>query len=171
MFDKLYPKEYKTSAYVIDYEKMYQKGYRGILFDIDNTLVPHDAPADERSIALFKRLEEIGFSCCFISNNYEERVKAFNEAIGNPYIYRAKKPSKDGFYLGMKAIGTKPSTTFVVGDQLFTDMWGARNAGVYSILVKPIHPKEKWTIVLKRKLEKIVLFFYYRKQRVKESEL
>jgi len=160
MLRKFYPAERKSSAYVIDYKEMYQRGYRGILFDIDNTLVPHDAPADERSIKLFEKLEEMGFSCCFISNNDEERVKSFNEKIGNSYIYDAKKPSKDGYYLGMKAMGTKPSTTFAVGDQLFTDVWGAKNARIHCILVKPIHPKEKWTIVLKRGLERIVMFFY-----------
>ena len=169
MLKRFYPAERKSSVYVIDYEEMYQKGYRGILFDIDNTLVPHDAPVDERSIRLFEKLEKMGFSCCFISNNDEERVKSFNEEIGNPYVYGAKKPSKDGFYLGMKAMGTKPSTTFLVGDQMFTDAWGANNAGIYCILVKPIHPKEKWTIVLKRGLEKIVMFFYKKSKEEKQD--
>ena len=59
---------------------------------------------------------------------------------------------------------TNPSNTLFVGDQLFTDVWGAKRTGIYSILVKPIHPKEEIQIVLKRYLEKIVLFFYYRKK-------
>lgn len=167
MLKRFYPAERKSSVYVIDYEEMYQKGYRGILFDIDNTLVPHDAPADERSIKLFKKLEEIGFSSCFISNNDEERVRLFNEEIGNPYIFDAKKPSKEGYYQGMKVMGTKPSNTFAVGDQLFTDVWGAKKARIHCILVKPIHPKEKWTIVLKRVLERVVMFFYKRSKEEK----
>jgi len=164
MLERFYPDEYKSSAYVIDYEKMYQKGYRGILFDIDNTLVPHDAPVDARSIKLFERLEKIGFSCCFISNNGKERVESFNRQIGNLYIYDAGKPSPTGFQKAMKLMGTTPQNTFLVGDQLFTDVWGASNAGIHCVLVKPIHPKEKWTIVLKRVLEKVVLFFYKRRE-------
>ena len=64
----------------------------------------------------------------------------------------------------MDLMGTTPENTLFVGDQLFTDVWGAKRAGIYSILVKPIHPKEEIQIVLKRYLEKIVLFFYYRQK-------
>ena len=58
---------------------------------------------------------------------------------------------------------TDAHSTLFVGDQIFTDVWGANRAGIYSILVKPIHPKEEIQIVLKRYLEKIVLFFYNRR--------
>jgi predicted HAD superfamily phosphohydrolase YqeG len=64
----------------------------------------------------------------------------------------------------MELMGTTPENTLFVGDQLLTDVWGAKRAGIYSILVKPIHPKEEIQIVLKRYLEKIVLFFYYRQK-------
>lgn len=73
----LYPDEYLDSTYTIDFKKLYKDGYRGILFDIDNTLVPHGAPADKRAVALFKKLREIGFQTCLISNNKEPRVKSF----------------------------------------------------------------------------------------------
>lgn len=65
MIQQFYPDEWLDSAYVIDYEKLYKEGYRGLIFDIDNTLVPHGAPADERAIALFKRLREIGFPVAY----------------------------------------------------------------------------------------------------------
>ena len=60
MFEKFFPDRYVASTYVIDFEKLYKNGIRGLIFDIDNTLVPHGAPADERAIRLFKRLKEIG---------------------------------------------------------------------------------------------------------------
>lgn len=88
MFEKFYPDSYVESAYVIDYEGLYKKGYRGIIFDIDNTLVPHGAPADDRSIALFKRLKGIGYECLLLSNNKEPRVKMFNDAVHVNYIYK-----------------------------------------------------------------------------------
>ena len=61
MFNKFFPDEYMASTYVISFEKLYKEGYRGVIFDIDNTLVPHGAPADERAKKLFARLEKIGF--------------------------------------------------------------------------------------------------------------
>ena len=87
-------------------KKLYKEGYRGLIFDIDNTLVPHGAPADERAIALFKGLREIGFSCCLLSNNKEPRVKMFNEKIGVSYIFKAGKPGKKGYEQAMRKIGT-----------------------------------------------------------------
>ena len=57
-------------------------------------------------------------------------------------------------------MGTHHGNTVFVGDQLFTDVYGARRTGIRSILVQPIDPHEEIQIVLKRYLEKIVLFFY-----------
>ena len=73
MFRTFFPDEYLDSTYVIDFEKLYAQGYRGLIFDIDNTLVPHGAPADERAKELFIRLQKIGFQCCLLSNNRYER--------------------------------------------------------------------------------------------------
>lgn len=157
-----YPDVYLDSAYEIDYELLYQEGYRGVIFDIDNTLVPHGAPADERSIALFERLRSIGFESVLLSNNKEPRVKMFNDKVHSRYIYKAGKPGKKGYLKAMKLMKTEPDETLFVGDQLFTDVWGAKRAEILSILVKPIHPKEEIQIVLKRRLEWIVLFFYKR---------
>ncbi len=167
MFDKFFPDEYVASTYVIPFEKLYEEGYRGVIFDIDNTLVPHGAPADDRARTLFKRLSDIGYSSCLISNNQEARVKMFNKDIGTNFIYNAHKPSTKNYIRAMEIMGTDRTNTVVVGDQLFTDVWGAKRAGIHNILVKPIHPKEEIQIVLKRRLEKIVLYFY--KKRLKNS--
>ena len=170
MIQQFYPDEWLDSAYVIDYEKLYKEGYRGLIFDIDNTLVPHGAPADERAIALFKRLREIGFSCCLLSNNKEPRVKMFNEKIGVSYIFKAGKPAKRGYEEAMSKMGTDRGTTLFVGDQLFTDVWGARRVGIFSILTRPIDKKEEIQIILKRRLEWIVLYFYKKKCRKEGTE-
>ncbi|MDD3402702.1 MAG: YqeG family HAD IIIA-type phosphatase [Hespellia sp.] len=160
MFDKFFPDDYMESTYVIPFEDLYKEGYKGVIFDIDNTLVPHGAPADERAKELFRRLQNIGFSSCLISNNQEARVKMFNEEIGTNYIFNAHKPSRKNYRKAMEIMGTDCSNTVFVGDQLFTDVYGAKRTGMRNILVKPIHPKEEIQIVLKRYLEKIVLHFY-----------
>lgn len=163
MLERFYPDLYLDSAYQIDFGEYYKKGYRGIIFDIDNTLVPHGAPADARSIELIGRLKEMGFGVVFLSNNKEPRVKMFNDAVHAEYIYKAGKPGKKGYLKAMEMMGTGRENTLFVGDQLFTDVWGARNTGIFSILVHPIDKKEEIQIVLKRYLEKIVLAFYRRK--------
>ncbi|MBE5966343.1 MAG: YqeG family HAD IIIA-type phosphatase [Lachnospiraceae bacterium] len=160
MLQRFYPKRTAESAYKIDYEKLYREGYRGILFDIDNTLVEHGADASKRAIALFARLKQIGFQCCLISNNKEERVLRFNRNIGVNYIYNAHKPSGKNYIAATKIMGTTIKNTIFVGDQLFTDVYGANRIGMTTYLVKPIHPKEEIQIVLKRKLERIVLHYY-----------
>ena len=139
--NKLFPRLYKKDIYDIDYRGLYNRGFRAILFDIDNTLTTHGTRADGSNVAFFKNLRDIGFKTCLISNNKEKRVLPFAKAVNSEYIYKANKPSKRGY---IKAI------------------WGANSAGVYSILVDPISPKEEIQIVLKRYLERIVLFFYKR---------
>ena len=67
-------------------------------------------------------------------------------------------------------MGTDVTNTLFIGDQLFTDIYGAKRAGLKTILVNPIHPKEEIQIVFKRYLEKIVLFFYERSLRKEKGD-
>ena len=164
MFQQFYPREEYDSTYEIPFEMYYQKGYRGVLFDVDNTLVEHDQPATARAVELFEHLRELGFQTCVISNNKDYRVKMFNDAVNVSYIYKAGKPNPANYKKAMEELGTDTGNTIFVGDQIFTDVWGANRAGVYSILVKQIARHEEIQIVLKRKLEKIVLRSY-RKQK------
>lgn len=155
-----FPGEYLDSTYVIDFDKLYKDGYRAVIFDVDNTLVPHDEPADERAKALFTHLKELGYSCMLLSNNKEPRVKKFNEVVQVNYIYKANKPMPGTYKKAMEIMGTTKENTLFVGDQIFTDVMGGNLAGIRTILVKPIHPKEEIQIVLKRIPEKLILFFY-----------
>ena len=165
MLERFYPDYEAESAYDIDYQGLYRTGYRGIIFDIDNTLVPHGAPADERAVALFVRIHELGYATLLLSNNKEPRVKSFAGQVGSLYRYKAGKPGKEGYLKAMEQMGTDQSNPLFVGDQLFTDVWGARRVGITSYLTRPIHPKEEIQIVLKRKLERIVLYFYHRRNK------
>ena len=169
MFQNLYPKEEWNSAYTLDYERLFKEGYRGIIFDIDNTLVEHGAPANEEAVALVDRLRRMGFSVCFLSNNDKPRVSEFCKPMDVAYIYKAGKPKHKGYEAAMKLIDTTKEQTMSIGDQIFTDMWGANRAGIHTVLVKPIGKKEEIQIVLKRYLEKIVLYFYRKSKNKKEQ--
>ena len=160
IFRNLYPREFSRSAYTIDYEGLYLWGYRGIIFDIDNTLVGHDKPATKEAVKLAARLKKIGFKLMIVSKNEEPRVKTFADALGAGYIFKAHKPSRDGYLKAMELMGTTKETTVAVGDQLITDIWGANRAGVFNIRVNPLFREEPAKIVFKRKLERIIMFFY-----------
>lgn len=170
MLQAFYPKECRGSAYEIPYEEFYRRGIRGVIFDIDNTLVPHGAPADRRAKELFSRLHSMGMKTCLLSNNRKERVASFAEQVDSPYIFKGGKPRTEGYEKAMSFMGTRRETTLFVGDQLFTDVYGANRAGIYGILTTPIHPKEEIQIVLKRRLEAAVLYFYRRELRKAEKD-
>lgn len=158
MFRQFYPSEYADSAYAISYKSLKEKGIKGIVFDIDNTLVPHGAPADNRAIELFAALKELKIKTCLLSNNREARVRSFAKAVGCGYICKGRKPSRKGYRIAMERMGTDCDSTIFIGDQLFTDIWGANRAGIRSILVKPVQSREEIQIVLKRIPEKLMLW-------------
>jgi HAD superfamily phosphatase (TIGR01668 family) len=169
----LFPNEYYTSTYAIDFNHIYRLGYRGLLFDIDNTLVPHDAMTDERSRALLESLRRTGFSICFVSNNHEPRVADFVkelhvEGLPDPqYVFLAHKPMAQGYIKGIQKMRLRRSKVLFIGDQLFTDIWGANNAKLPSILVQPVAKETKFKIKLKRILEKPVIWLYLKKHTLK----
>ena len=159
------------SAYDIDYGYLWSKGYRGIIFDIDNTLVEHNEPATVRAEKLFSDLKDIGFRTSVVSNNREPRVKLFAEAVGCEYVYRAAKPMPDGYRSAMNKMGSDTDSTFVVGDQLITDIWGANNAGLKSIMVGKVAFHEDIHIYFKRVVESVIVFIYkitHRKRSVED---
>ena len=64
-------------------------------------------------------------------------------------------------------MGTTRENTLFIGDQIFTDIWGANNAKLHSILVKQIDKKEEIQIVLKRIIEKPIIALYLTKHKMK----
>ncbi len=154
MFEKLYPDQAARSVYELEWELLAEK-YVGVIFDIDNTLVPHGTPAQERSIRLFVRLHSLGMQTMLLSNNGEERVKPFAGQVRSEYVYKAGKPARKGYEEAMRRMGTRPENTLFVGDQIFTDVWGANRAGIHSILVDPVDQStDEIQIRIKRWFEK-----------------
>lgn len=163
LFTPFYPRVWADSAYRLPYERMAEKGIRGLIFDVDNTLAFHNVPADQKAGELFSYLHRLGFATCLLSNNKEPRVRDFAQAVGAYYVFKGGKPGIKGYQKSMAQMGTDAKHTVAVGDQLFTDIWGANRVGIYSVLVTPMNPKEEIQIVLKRFLERPVLWMYQRK--------
>lgn len=159
----LLPKEEYKGTYDIPFEHFYSKGVRGVIFDIDNTLVLHDEPADDRACELFKRLKQIGFKTCIVSNNGSERVRKFADEVGSDYVENAGKPGTAGYKEALNKMNLDKSDVISIGDQILTDIWGSNNSGIYSILVGPVGPEKYFHIKLKRIIEKPIIHHYHRK--------
>ena len=157
----LFPKEEFSSTYDVPFDRYYSYGVRGVIFDIDNTLVLHDEPADQRSIELFTRLRNLGFSTCIVSNNGYERVSVFANATGSDYVENAGKPGPAGYIKALESMKLPKDKVIAIGDQILTDIWGANNAGIYSVLVRPLGPEKYFHIVLKRIIEIPILALYH----------
>ena len=165
MLNKLYPDTYLDSIDDIDFEMYYKKGIRGIVSDIDNTLVPHGAPADEHIIKVFEKIHGMGIDTCLISNNKKLRVVPFAKAVNSKFIYDAHKPSRESYKKAMELMNTDKESTLFIGDQIFTDIWGANRTGIETVMLKQIDKKEEIQIILKRIPEKLILWLWKRKVR------
>ncbi|MFZ5353585.1 MAG: YqeG family HAD IIIA-type phosphatase [Bacillota bacterium] len=155
---KLAPDIYLPSVHDLDVEVLLKKNIRGIIIDIDNTLVSWETKLpDDRVIELIGRLKGHGFKLCILSNATKKRVEDFNRELKLPAIYKAIKPRRGNFRKAMENMGTDASNTAVIGDQVFTDVLGGNRLGLFTILVAPISEKEfAWTRLVRR-VEKLVL--------------
>lgn len=139
---------------------------KGLILDIDNTLVPtHVKEADENALKWIERVKSEGFKVCIVSNASEKRVIKFNEKLKLPAIHRASKPGSKAFKKAMNLMEIKPNETAVVGDQIFTDIYGGKRLGMLAILTRPIHKKEFFFVQMKRFPEKLILKMYNKSKR------
>lgn len=160
LLNRFYPWETADSVFSIDYEKLYRLGYRGILFDIDNTLVLHGADSNEEVDALFRRLHSMGLQTLLLSNNSEERILRFLAHIDSPYLAEAGKPAPAGYLRALEILGLPKEQVLVIGDQIFTDVYGANRCGVASILVRFLRRDGERKIGKRRWVEKFLLLCY-----------
>ena len=136
-------------------------GVKGIVLDIDNTLEPYEHPTPgEDVVSWLDSLRKNGISAAFVSNNDKERVELFNAELHLPAYYKAGKPFKKRIHMAIKDMGVLPEETVLMGDQVFTDVWAAHNAGIRAILVPPINDKRDIFTKFKRLLEKPILKKY-----------
>ena len=160
--EKFIPTIYKETVFDVDYNKLYEKGVRLILTDLDNTLVSYkDDEVNDKLLNWLEQRKKEGFEIIIISNNSSEtRVKEFAAKLDIEYLSRAMKPLKCGFKKVLKKASRKysPHEVVAIGDQLMTDVFAANRMNYTSILVKAIDRKtEKWTTRFNRILEKHVL--------------
>ena len=160
MFKIFYPHEYIDSVFFIDYKKLYNMGFRGIIFDVDNTLVHHGEEPTKEVEKLFQTIHDMGLSTVILSDGSEERIKRFAKKINTPYIHNANKPSVANCLKAVRMLGVKKEEAVVIGDQILKDIYGANKSGIVSILVRYMRYEHEKKIGMRRNIENVILKFY-----------
>ncbi len=146
-----------------------EKGIKFAILDIDNTLVPYTSPTpDDNAIEFLDKLKNNGINFCFVSNNNETRIKLFNEKIGAKIFPDAKKPLLYGINKAMMCLGANRENTVLIGDQVFTDILGAKRAKILTILVNPIKEVNTSFFKFKRYFERRILKDYEKRRKYDE---
>jgi len=161
----LRPKVYLHSIYNVDLKKLKKaQKIKGIIVDLDNTLVPYgQEEIDSKVRDWVKEALKLDFKLCIISNSNSKRTKRIAQLLNIPYYSKFFKPLKICFNKGLKILGTGQEETIVIGDQIFTDVWGGNRAKLFTILVTPLIPQDsRWTYP-QRTLERIILTFWKKK--------
>ncbi|WP_019242674.1 MULTISPECIES: YqeG family HAD IIIA-type phosphatase [Bacillus] len=152
------PSEHVKNIFEITPSILKERGIKGIITDLDNTLVEWDRPsATPMLIKWFEEMNENGIRITIVSNNNEERVKSFSDPVKLPFIHRAKKPMGRAFKQAAQQMGLKKEETVVIGDQLMTDILGGNRSGFHTILVVPVAQSDGWATKFNRKLERRIL--------------
>ena len=147
----LMPDFYYISVHEIDLARLRAMGIRGLIVDLDNTLVAHNDPNATQDVhAWLEKVREAGLSMMIVSNNSGQRVENFSTLVERPFIPSAKKPLRNSFLKASAQMGLPPEQIAVIGDQVYTDVWGGNRCGMITILTEPIFEKETNLIRFKR---------------------
>lgn len=147
-------------------EELRERGVRGVILDLDNTLVRwQKEDISDEVLVWLEQLKAAGFKLCILSNSLlSRRSERIAERLGCPNVRQAHKPRRHGFRRAMDAMETTPAETAVVGDQMFTDILGGNRSGIYTIMVRPIHHHEfVYTRFVSRPPERFLLRLFKRR--------
>nr|WP_026676379.1 YqeG family HAD IIIA-type phosphatase [Fictibacillus gelatini] len=158
MLKQFLPNEHVKSILDISPEKLVEKGIKGIITDLDNTLVEWDRPeATPELIQWFKAIKEKGILITIVSNNTQARVSSFSNPVEIPFIYSARKPMSRAFKQALSDMKLKREEVVVIGDQLLTDVLGGNRLGLHTILVVPVASTDGIWTRFNRQMERFLL--------------
>lgn len=162
----IYPKEYLDSVKEISIELLEKNHIKGLILDVDNTLIDFDKKMPDGVEEWAQNLKKVGIKLCILSNsNKVDKVKGVADKLEIPFLYFAKKPFKSGFKKAKAVLGIEAENIAVVGDQIMTDVIGANRSHMFSILVKPIEEKDYLLTKIKRPLERLIIQRYLKKKK------
>ena len=152
------PDDFVEKYEFIDVEYMNMHNKKVIISDLDNTLISWDSKKDTKELNRWlKKMKRAGFDIIVVSNNSEERVEEFCKQLNLQYVADAKKPLTHGFKKALSKLNWKPEEAIILGDQVLTDVFGAKSLGVMSVLVKPISKTDAFKTRINRFFEGIIV--------------
>lgn len=171
MLKKFVPDEFVKDIFHIKADDLKARGIKGVITDLDNTLVAWDCPtATPEVIEWLTSMQEAGIRVTIVSNNNQLRVNAFSEPIQIPFVAKANKPLGGAFRRALKEMGTRKEETVVIGDQLLTDIFGGNRSGLHTILVIPVAASDAKITTFNRKLEAQIMGRLKRRGLIKWEE-
>jgi uncharacterized protein len=161
---KFLPDEHVKSILDIHPEDLKKRGVKGIITDLDNTLVEWDRPsATPELVKWFEQIKKNNILVTIVSNNNELRVKEFSDPLQIPFIFRARKPMVRAFNKALSQMGIKKEEAVVIGDQLLTDVLGGNRSGFHTILVVPVAQTDGFFTKFNRFTERRIMNWFRRK--------
>jgi len=158
------PNQHVKSILDIHPKDLQEKGIKGIITDLDNTLVEWDRPnATPKVIEWLEEMKKSQIKVTIVSNNNEKRVKSFSDPLNISFIYRARKPLALAFHRAAKQMNIKKEETVVIGDQLLTDVLGGNRGGFHTILVVPVAQTDGIATKFNRMVERKILNWFRKK--------
>ncbi|HDR5836775.1 TPA: YqeG family HAD IIIA-type phosphatase [Bacillus anthracis] len=152
------PNEYVKNVYHVQPEDLKKRGIKGVITDLDNTLIEWDRPnATPQLEEWFLKMKEQGIQVTVVSNNNEQRVKDFADLLGIPFIHSARKPFVRAFKRAIREMQLQPDEVVVIGDQLLTDVLGGNRVGLHTILVVPVAQTDGLVTRFNRKIERRIM--------------
>jgi HAD superfamily phosphatase (TIGR01668 family) len=167
---KFYPKSYFKSVIDINIDFLLKNNIKGVLLDIDNTLLDHKNNIVQGLEKWVEEAKSKNIKFCILSNtNSKKKAEKMSKLLDIPYVYFAKKPLKFGFNKAKAILKIEDSKEIaVIGDQVMTDVWGANRSGMYSILVEPINENDIWVTKINRMFERRILKKYLKTNEKKD---
>ena len=163
---KLYPNLYLTNIKEITLELLKEIRIKGLILDVDNTLIDYDKNLIEGAKEWCDNLKQNNIKICILSNtNKVKKVEKVAKILDLEYIYFAHKPNKKGFYKAKDLLNLKEEEIATVGDQIFTDVLGGNKVGMYTILTKPIDERDILITRIKRPFEKLIIKKYLKERK------
>ena len=163
-----YPKGYFKKVSEISLEYLTENNIKGLILDVDNTLIDYYKNISEETIDWANRLKQNGIKMCILSNSdKKEKVSQVAKKLGLEYTYFGMKPLKIGFKKAKKMLGLENKEIAAIGDQIFTDVIGANRMKMFSILVEPIEEKDIFVTLLKRPIENYIKKQYFKTKDIK----
>ncbi len=112
---------------------------KGLVLDVDDTIVPIGSRLVEPELALWiEQVRQIGPLCLVTNNPSQVRISAIADSLSLPYFLSARKPSRRKLRQAVADMQLDPAQVAMVGDRVFTDVLAGNRLGMFTILIEPM---------------------------------